>query len=134
MEGKLGLPFLGSIPTSASSIDKPTTKNPIDAVVAHPLSGFAEAFRGLGTTLIHGNTDAPVKIIAVTSAVPEEGKTTTSICLMRVQALGGAKTVLVDCDLRRRSTNVIFPTEPEVGLIEVLEGKATLDEALRLDE
>jgi succinoglycan biosynthesis transport protein ExoP len=134
VEGKLGLPFLGSIPTSASAIDKPTTKNPIDAVVAHPLSGFAEAFRGLGTTLIHGNTDTPVRIIAITSAVPEEGKTTTSICLMRVQALGGAKTVLVDCDLRRRSTNVIFPTEPEVGLIEVLEGKATLDEALRLDE
>ena len=134
VEGKLGLPFLGSIPTSASSIDKPTTKNPIDAVVAHPLSGFAEAFRGLGTTLIHGNPDTPVRIIAVTSAVPEEGKTTTSICLARVQALGGAKTVLVDCDLRRRSTNVIFPTEPETGLIEVLEGKATLDEVLRLDE
>ncbi len=134
VEGKLGLPFLGSIPTSASSIDKPTTKNPIDAVVAHPLSGFAEAFRGLGTTLIHGNTDTPVRIIAVTSAVPEEGKTTTSICLMRVQALGGTKTVLVDCDLRRRSTNVIFPNEPEAGLIEVLEGKATLDDVLRLDE
>jgi succinoglycan biosynthesis transport protein ExoP len=134
VEGKLGLPFLGSIPTSASSIDKPTTKNPIDAVVAHPLSGFAEAFRGLGTTLIHGNADTPVRIIAVTSAVPEEGKTTTSICLMRVQALGGTKTVLVDCDLRRRSTNVIFPNEPEAGLIEVLEGKATLDEVLRLDE
>jgi capsular exopolysaccharide synthesis family protein len=134
VEGKLGLPFLGSIPTSSSSIDKPTTKNPIDAVVAHPLSGFAEAFRGLGTTLIHGATDAPVRVIAVTSAVPEEGKTTTSICLMRVLALGGTKTVLVDCDLRRRSTNVLFNDEPELGLIEVLDGRATIDQVLRVDE
>ena len=134
VEGQLGLPFLGSIPTSSSSIDKPTTKNPIDAVVAHPLSGFAEAFRGLGTTLIYGDTTGPVKVVAITSAVPEEGKTTTSICLTRVLALGGSSVVLVDCDLRRRSANVVFHDEPECGLIEVLDGKSTLDDALRLDE
>jgi succinoglycan biosynthesis transport protein ExoP len=134
IESKLGLPFLGSIPTAASSIDKPTTKNPIDAVVAHPLSGFAEAFRGLGTTLIHGAPDKQVRIVAITSAVPEEGKTTTSVCLMRVMAMGGTRTVLVDCDLRRRSANVVFKEEPEFGLIELLEGKATMDQVLRLDE
>ena len=42
--------------------------------------------------------------------------------------------VLVDCDLRRRSLNVLFNNEPEFGLTEVLEGKATLDQALLLDE
>lgn len=134
VEGQLGLPFLASIPTSTSSIDKPTTKNPIDAVVAHPLSGFAEAFRGLGTTLVYGTPGEQVRIVAITSAVPEEGKTTTSICLTRVLAMGGTKVVLVDCDLRRRSANVLLDDEPELGMIEVLEGKATLDDVLRLDE
>jgi capsular exopolysaccharide synthesis family protein len=134
VEGQLNLPFLGSIPTLKSSIDKPKTNNPIEAVLLHPLSGFAEAFRGISTTLNYGETDAAVRIIAITSAVPEEGKTTTSICLTRVLALGGAKTVLVDCDLRRRSVNILSKSEPEIGLIEVLEGKATIDQALRFDE
>ena len=134
VEGQLNLPFLGAIPTLRSSIDKPKTQLPIEAVVLHPLSGFAEAFRGVGTTLNFGAGPDAVRIIGVTSALPEEGKTTTSICLTRVLALGGARTVLVDCDLRRRSVNVLSKTEPQVGLIEILDGKATIDEALRLDE
>ena len=134
IEGQLGLPFLGSIPTVASSIEKLTTKEPIDAVVAHPLSSFAEAFRGLGTTVLYGASDVPIRIVAITSAVPDEGKTTTAICLTRVLALGGTKVVLVDCDLRRRTAKVLFNEEPKFGLIEVLDGKATIDEALRVDE
>lgn len=134
IENKLGLPFLGAVPTVTSSIAKPTTRNPADAVLAHPLSSFAEAFRGLGTTLVYGNGGVPVRIVALTSAVPEEGKTTTSICLTRVLAMGGTKVVLVDCDLRRRSLNVMFSNEPEVGLIEILEGKATIEQAALLDE
>ncbi len=103
-------------------------------MVVHPLSGFAEAFRGLGATLIHGATDVRVRVVAITSAVPEEGKTTTSVCLTRVTAMSGTSVVLVDCDLRRRSANVVFNDEPQAGLIEVLEGQATLDQVLRLDE
>lgn len=134
VEGQLNLPFLGAIPTVSSSIDKPKTKNPIDAVMVHPLSGFAEGFRSVGTSMTYGDGGEAVRIMAITSAVPEEGKTTTSICLTRVLAMGGAKTVLVDCDLRRRSINVLFKGEPEHGLIEILDGKATIDQALRLDE
>jgi succinoglycan biosynthesis transport protein ExoP len=134
VEGLLNLPFLGAIPTVQSSIDKPKTKQPIDAIMLHPLSGFAEAFRGVATSLTYGDAGSPVQLIAVTSAVPEEGKTTTSICLTRVLAMGGTKVVLVDCDLRRRSINVLFRGEPEFGLVDVLEGRATLDQALRLDE
>jgi len=134
IEGKLGLPFLGAIPTVVSAISKPTTRNPTDAILAHPLSSFAEAFRGLGTALVYGSGGTPVRTLALTSPVPEEGKTTTSICLTRVLAMGGTKVVLVDCDLRRRSLNVLFNNEPEFGLIEVLEGKCTIDQALVLDE
>jgi succinoglycan biosynthesis transport protein ExoP len=134
VENKLGLPFLGAIPTVVSAIQKPTTRNPTDAILAHPLSSFAEAFRGLGTALVYGSNGVAIRTLALTSAVPEEGKTTTSICLTRVLAMGGTKVVLVDCDLRRRSLNVLFNGEPEFGLIEVLNGRATLDQALILDE
>jgi capsular exopolysaccharide synthesis family protein len=134
VENKLGLPFLGSVPTMQSSIEKLLTKQPIDAVVAHPLSAFAEAFRGLATNLMHSNPGSNVQVIGITSALPSEGKTVTSISIARVQAMGGMKVILLDCDLRRRSTDVLFQGDAEFGLTELLDGKATLEQVLRIDE
>jgi capsular exopolysaccharide synthesis family protein len=134
VEGKLGLAFLGSVPTMLSSIDKPTTKQPIDAVVAHPLSAFAESFRGLATNLMHSNPGQTVQVVGITSALPAEGKTVTSIALARVQAMSGQSVILLDCDLRRRSTDILFQGVAEVGLTEVLDGTCTFEQAVRIDE
>jgi capsular exopolysaccharide synthesis family protein len=136
VEGKLGLAFLGTIPTMQSSIEKPTTKEPIDAVVAHPLSAFAESFRSLATNLLHSNPGASVQILGITSALPSEGKTVTSISVARVQAMSGQSVVLVDCDLRRRSTDILFKGlgPIEAGLTELIEGSVGLDQVLRIDE
>lgn len=130
VERRLNVAFLGGLPTLASSIKKPTTKSPTEAIIKHPLSSFAESFRGLGTALVHGERAGAVKVLAVTSALPGEGKTTTSICLTRVMALGGARVVLLDCDLRRRSATATLAPHATIGLIQVLEGAATLDQAL----
>ena len=78
--------------------------------------------------------DGPVKVIVVTSSLPGEGKTTTALCLARTMALSGAKTVIVDCDLRRRNVNRLFGIEPEAGLVEVLLGKSRLEDVLIQDE
>jgi capsular exopolysaccharide synthesis family protein len=75
-----------------------------------------------------------VKIVAVTSSLPGEGKTTTSICLGRASALQGARVVVVDCDLRRRTVNRVLGAEPTVGLLEVLSGESTLQEAIVVDK
>ena len=130
VERRLNVAYLGGLPTLASSIKKPTTKSPTEAIIKHPLSSFAEGFRGLGTALVHGESAGSVKVIALTSALPGEGKTTTSICLARVTAMGGSRVVLMDCDLRRRSATATMAPHATIGLIEVLEGKATLDQAL----
>ncbi len=134
VEGRLGAPYLAGISTVTSSIKKPTSTDPMQAVVNHPFSSFAEGFRTLSTALLHGK-DGPIKIVALTSALPNEGKTTTSVCLARVSALSGTRTILVDCDLRRRSVNrLLAGHEPTQGLIEVLEGKAKLDDVIVVDE
>jgi len=126
--------FLNSLPTLASSIDDPGSTNPFDAVIAHPLSRYAEAFRSLATSLLYSDGAGNVKVIGITSALPKEGKTTTSVCVARVLAMGGSKVILLDADLRRRSvTEALYP-EASAGLIEVLSGKMTLAEAVRLDE
>jgi polysaccharide biosynthesis transport protein len=134
VESKLGAPYLAGISTVASSIKKPTSNDPMQAVINHPFSSFAESFRTLSTALLHGK-DGPVRVVALTSALPNEGKTTTSVCLARVAALSGTRTVLVDCDLRRRSVNqLLVGQEVTRGLMEVLENKATLEEAIIVDE
>jgi Mrp family chromosome partitioning ATPase len=48
-------------------------------------------------------------------------------------AMSGSRTVVVDCDVRRRNINRLLGQEPTVGLMEVLAGKATLDQALVMD-
>jgi succinoglycan biosynthesis transport protein ExoP len=135
VERMLGVPHLGAVPLLSSTQDGPPTgQAPGDFLAAKPLSAFAESFRNLRTSLLHSKIDQPVRIIAVTSTLPAEGKTTTTFCLGRSMALSGSSTVVVDCDLRRRSVNRLLGIEPTVGLVEVLSGTATLADALIRDE
>ena len=48
-------------------------------------------------------------------------------------AMSGSSVVVVDCDLRRRNINQLLHIEPEIGLLEVLQGTTSLDEALIRD-
>jgi capsular exopolysaccharide synthesis family protein len=132
VESKLGVPFLAGIPTADSSIKDAETKDPIEAVLKHPLSGFAEAFRALSTAVTLSRPDG-AKIIAITSSLPNEGKTTTSICLSEVLSIGGSRVITLDCDLRRRSVNESLKADVKYGLTDVIDGTKTVDEAVYKD-
>jgi capsular exopolysaccharide synthesis family protein len=136
VEAIIGRPYLGSIPILNSTLDpgQTTQDRPIDYVVSHPLSSFSEAFRSLTASARFTNHEQPPQVIAVTSSLPNEGKTTTSICMARVSAASAQATVLVDCDMRKRSVNRALHIDPVVGLAEVLAGQATLEEALVRDD
>ena len=137
VERTLNTPYMGATPQLRSVLeggDRRSRVSPARFVVDKPLSSFSEAFRALKTSLLASRIGAQVKVIAITSSLPNEGKTTTSICLARVLALGGASTLVIDCDLRRRTVNRLFAHEPEVGLLEVLNGACSLDDALLRDE
>lgn len=128
VEDRLGLLHLGSVPALASVI--PNAGEPLKAVVDHPMSGFAEAFRSVLDTVRETNARR-AQVIAITSALPNEGKSTITGCLARTVALGGERIVLVDCDARRRDVSAMFDDAGQrPGLAEVLRGEATLDEAL----
>lgn len=134
VERKLGLPNLGSVPLMASVADPvDRDETPVDYVLKRPLSGFAEAIRALRASILYSRIGQETKVIALTSALPSEGKTTTSVCLARVAAQAGARVILIDCDLRRRNVNRLLGVEPETGLLEVLNRTATLEQALILD-
>ena len=132
VERRLDTSYLGAVPLLSSVADG-RTDAPIDYVVAKPLSSFSEAFRNLRTSVLYSRLGEPVKVVAITSSLPGEGKTTTSVCLARSAALQGARVLVVDCDLRRRTVNRMLQAEPEVGLLEVLNGEVSLEQAITLD-
>ncbi len=113
-----------------------------DAVTAAPLSGFAEAIRririGIDTALRRsGRQRGRGTVIMVTSAVPNEGKTTMALSLARAYALSGQSTLLIDCDLRKPSIHRHLGMDTSAGLLEYLandENRATLASILTVDQ
>lgn len=133
IETMLGVDYFNSVPTPASSIEKPRTSDPAEATLLHPLSAYTEAYRNLATSLSFAASSVQGgKILGITSALPKEGKTTTSTSVARVLATGGSRTLLLDTDLRRRS--VALAPQARVGLGEVLAGTATLDDVILREE
>ena len=92
---ELGVPVLGLIP-----FDKRVLKNPV-AFRGDPHSARAEAYRVLRANQQFLNVDANPRVIAVTSAIPGEGKTTTALNLASALAEAGYRVCLVEADLRR---------------------------------
>lgn len=131
VQTRLGLPFLGSVPLLRSVLPQATA--PLDAVVRSPMSGFTEAFRGIIVSASQIGSPGR-RIVAVTSALPGEGKSTVTACLARTAALDGAKIVLVDCDTRQRAaSSMLAPDARGPGLVEVLRGQHALEDALAQD-
>ncbi|MDB5445780.1 MAG: pssP [Phenylobacterium sp.] len=132
VERELGVPFAGVLPDFRSVKPKGLrgpAAEPAEYLVSHPFSGFSEAFRNLRAFLMISGRGGDAKIIALTSAVPREGKSLTSFCLARTLALSGSRVVLVDCDLRQRGATKLAG-QREVGLVEVVQDKVPLSEAL----
>lgn len=136
-ERRLGVPAISTVPDLAKKeLEKVVPQNPSPAayLLAKPMSSFAEALRVLRTAIFYSNVDRKTKVVAITSAMPTEGKTTTSLCLARIAALSGQKALVVDCDLRRRSLQAFLPEVPTIGLIQVLAGEANWRDVVKEDE
>ena len=96
-----------------------------------PDSYVAEQFRALRGRIDALAVQRPIRTVAVTSALPGEGKTTSAINLAVVTALSlERKVLLIDCDLRRPKIHQSLGVQPRAGLAEVLTETAGLDEAL----
>jgi capsular exopolysaccharide synthesis family protein len=100
-----------------------------------PVSFVAEQFRVLRTRLDSLAAERPLEVLAVTSARAGEGKSNVAINLALVIAMGVARRVLlIDCDMRRPVVHRSLGLEPEVGLAEILLGRARREDAiLRVD-
>jgi exopolysaccharide transport family protein len=108
-----------------------TSKEAVELVTqVRPQSQMAESYRALRTSLLLSNLGAPPKVIMITSALPQEGKTTTSINCAVVLAQKGVRVLLIDADLRRPSIHKTLGMGPRSGLSNVLTGSATLQQTI----
>jgi capsular exopolysaccharide synthesis family protein len=103
------------------------------ATVDDPASALAEAYRTLRANLAMLGPEETRRILLFVSAIPEEGKTYTSLNTSVVLAQQGHKTLLVDVDLRRPSMHkALLPGgELPAGVTDVLAGNAKLDDVIR---
>src|SRR6266513_1185332 len=82
---------------------------------------FAESYRNVRSSLFFMPYDGPrPKTFLITSAVPNEGKSTISANLAITFALSGARTLLIDADLRRGALREAFGIPSKIGFAEVL--------------
>lgn len=105
----LGLPVLGLIAHS-------TIPDAYLITDYQPRSPVAESYRMLRTNIQFANIDHPINTLLITSAEPQEGKTTISANLAVVNAQNGRDVTLVDCDLRRPTVYKRFGLSNKVGL------------------
>jgi succinoglycan biosynthesis transport protein ExoP len=135
-----GLASLGMIPLGTKSARESAypkrlmiaaSKEAVELVtLSRPQSQMSESYRALRTSLLLSNLGAPPKVIMITSALPQEGKTTTSMNSAVVLAQKGVRVLLIDADLRRPSIHKNLGMGPHAGLSNVLTGSATLEEAI----
>lgn len=135
VEEFLGLAHLVSLPLVPSE-KGPNGKKmlPQEYLINKPLSAYAESLRSLRSALALSNVDSPPKLLLFTSALPNEGKTTTSVAFARAAAESGLRVILVDCDLRHPSVHkALGGATPKAGLVELLAGKVGMEDVLITD-
>jgi capsular exopolysaccharide synthesis family protein len=96
-----------------------------------PQSMRAEAFRRLRTNLQFLSVEGQTNAIVMTSALPGEGKSTTTINLAITLADAGQRVALIDADLRRPSIAKYMGIEGSVGLTTVLIGRAGVEDVIQ---
>lgn len=121
VEERLGMALLGVVPES--EID------PV-AELANPKSSIAEAYNSLRGSLLYATRSGLPKVIAVTSAAANEGKTTTSHAIAGGFARLGLRALLIDADLRRPAAHIGARLPNKRGLTDLLTSQDALESAV----
>jgi capsular exopolysaccharide synthesis family protein len=118
-------PNLGAI-----AFDRAVPKRPL-TIQEDPQSPRSEAFRQLRTNLQFLDVDTPHKVIAITSSMPSEGKTTTLANLAIALASAGNQVLVIEADLRRPKLADVLGVERSIGLTSILSNRARPEQAIQ---
>lgn len=130
-EDQLGLPLLVSI---SRRRPRETPMGMPRHIRLNPLSRLSEAVRTLRISIQMTEIEKSPKVVQVTSALPGEGKTTTSLMLATSFSGSGLKTLIIDADLRNPSVTRYFGLQREVGLVDLLLERTDAESAIHFND
>jgi succinoglycan biosynthesis transport protein ExoP len=104
------------------------------AIIESPFSVFAEAIRAIKVAVDLSPMGSGARVVGFTSSIPNEGKSSITVALARLVAQTGARTLLVDCDLKNPALSRLLAPRAPAGLIETVKGQVTLQEAIWSDD
>lgn len=128
---RAGLSSTTDLSTLGSILAEPELEKRPLAILTEPHGVRAEHFRQLRTQLQFTNVDQESQSVLVTSCIPGEGKSSTSINLALILAEAGGRVLLIDADLRRPRVADYLHLEGAVGLTTVLSGRVGVDDAIQ---
>ncbi|HBZ43266.1 MAG TPA: chain-length determining protein [Maritimibacter sp.] len=130
LETLSGQPIFGQIPVLASR----SRTDFIRYLRKNPASTVAEAMRNFRTSILLRDTANPPRVIAMTSALPGEGKTSLSMALVQNYHGLGKKCLLIEGDMRRRVLTEVFEGKDPGTFLSVLSGQQKLADAVVRDD
>lgn len=128
IERRFRVPVVGTLPRDKRLLGSTRI---LDATGAGAGHAMGEALRELRTNLHFIDVDNPPRILLVTSSLPSEGKSTVIGNLAATIAAAGEEVIVVDADLRRPTVHKVFNVAGEVGVTDVLTGRASIDDVLQ---
>lgn len=123
----------GPLPADGQTVEWDARRvDPVITAFHNRFTAICEQYRSIRARLLTMNTARTHQVIAITSSVPEEGKSVSTINLGLIMAEGGEHRILIaDADFRRTSLARMVGITPRPGLADVLSGEATLAEAVQ---
>ena len=127
---KIGDNVVGQVP----EIGKATVDKPVALLESNDSRHMlAESYRSLRSALVYLSMGADhPKTILITSAIPNEGKSTVAANLARTIAMGGSRVLLVDADMRRGELHALLGLKLEPGLTNVLRQPDLIEAAIQI--
>ncbi|WP_221794544.1 GumC family protein [Aquisediminimonas sediminicola] len=139
VEQSLDVDALPILPTIASAGLFPKRANPditviVVTMLTRPMCAFTKMHISLLAAISRPLATGVNQVIALTSAIPNEGKTTSAVCLAALAANAGRRTIIIDGDLRRQhATDILLGRAAKKGLVDILDGDAALEDTLIRD-
>jgi capsular exopolysaccharide synthesis family protein len=118
-------------PPTTAHLESDVKLAPVLVAALQPLSSAAEQYRSLRSRIAQADNGSGLRVIQISSPGRHDGKTTTALNLALTMAQEFQRRVLMlDADLRQPRVHALLGLAPGPGLVDVLTGTATLEQAL----
>lgn len=123
---RFGYPVIGTLPLDDVLVKGSSV---LEGTGGHQF--MSEALRELRTNLRFIDVDHQPRIVLVTSSLPSEGKSTVISNLASTLAADAEPVIVVDADLRRPNVHNVFDVVGDVGVTDILSGRARIDDVMQ---